>query len=183
MYNRESGNIKATTNIDTDNNTVRYYNGSFGDYTAGNSITFRPGFRAYYGSTFRAQLGDCSSVSSLLAAQEAEEKVTEEAVLALERPYPASSTNPASGITFELYPNPVVDRATFRYGLSAPADVELNIYDLNNRLLQTVLRKANIVEGVYEAEWNAEQWPAGIYVARLLVGEVVFTKRVVITRQ
>jgi len=183
IYNRESGNIKATSSIDTDNNTVRYYNGSFGDYTAGNSITFRPGFRAYYGSTFRAQLDNCSSVSSLLAAEKNADDTREETILAMEQPEPPEVENPGAGSSFELFPNPVVDRATFWYSLSAPADVELSIYDMNNRLLQTVVKTANVSKGRYKTEWDAQQWPAGIYVARLVIGTHVFAKRVVISKQ
>lgn len=184
VRNRESGYIQAHSTITTANNTVRYYNGSSGRYRAGDAITFKPGFRAYAGSTFRASIGDCNSTLSLqVADQEQTEETQQEVIEPLVKP---ESEPPASTVMvrgFEIYPNPIIDQATIRYEVAQESDVELQLFDLNNRLLQTIVQTPKVQKGMYTAELDSRDLPAGIYLARLVIGGEVQTKRVVVSRK
>ena len=183
VRNREAGNIIARSTITTSNNTVRYYNGSSGQYTAGDEITFKPGFRAYSGSNFRATLGECNSVLSLQAAEKTEEDITEMEVTPLNKPEGSEGISSPSIQAFEVYPNPVINRATIRYVVGKTADVQLNLYDLNNRLISTFANMPSMEKGVYTAELNSQGLAAGMYLVRLMIGDQIQTKKVVISRQ
>jgi hypothetical protein len=64
------------------------------------------------------------------------------------------------------YPNPVSVSTTFKYRVAADARIELSIYDLNGRLIETVFNK-NQVANEYEVQWQPRQTPMGIYLATL----------------
>ncbi len=184
VRNRESGYIQAHSTITTSGNTVRFYNGSSGRYRAGDAITFEPGFRAYYGSTFRASIGDCNSTLSLQVADKEEETPTQEiAVEALEQP--EAETTPASlvGQGFQIYPNPVIQKATIRYEVADQGDVEIHLFDLNNRLLKTIVQTPDVQKGVYTTELDSGDLPAGVYLVRLVIGGELQTKRIMVSSQ
>ncbi len=183
ITNRESGNIMARSTITTSNNTVRYYNGSTGKYMAGDAITFKPGFRAYSGSTFRAYLGECNNVSALQQlADNSDEDNLQFEVEPLAKPEQNAPEGVIPSSSFEVFPNPIIERSIIKYTVASKADVELNLYDLSNRLLKKIVQLPNVERGTYQTEISSQELPAGIYLARLMVGDQIFTKRIVIAK-
>jgi hypothetical protein len=64
------------------------------------------------------------------------------------------------------YPNPFNPTTTIGFDLPKSADVRLIVYDILGRKVATLLNK-KITPGRYEVEWNAEEYPGGIYFYRL----------------
>ncbi len=65
------------------------------------------------------------------------------------------------------YPNPAVDQTTFRYTISTPSRVSLEIFDLGGKKVATLIGNQFVQEGTYETKWNVEGHAAGVYIAAL----------------
>ena len=63
------------------------------------------------------------------------------------------------------YPNPFENQTTIRYQVDQPGPVSLAVYDMSGRRLE-VLANSFREAGEYQVEWNASNYPAGIYFAR-----------------
>lgn len=74
-------------------------------------------------------------------------------------------------------PDPFVEGTALRYWLGRPADVELAVYDVLGRQVYAVQKHR--VAG-WHTEWvEASHWPAGLYLYRLQVGDLLHTGRMV----
>ncbi|MEL7122800.1 MAG: zinc-dependent metalloprotease [Bacteroidota bacterium] len=180
---RETGNIIANSSISTDNNTIRYYNGSSGTYKAPDLISFKPGFRAYSGSTFRAKIENCSAVSSFVGSDEpitAAAQSQEETATSLASP--STTTSAAGSIDLLVSPNPVKSTAMVSFSITKESYVELSLYDLSNRKLKTLISQNNLPIGPHQVALNTNDLPSGVYLARLIVGNEMQTKRVIVSK-
>jgi flagellar hook assembly protein FlgD len=97
-------------------------------------------------------------------------------------------TPPGTVTEFELeqnYPNPFNPVTVIRFLLPEPAPVSLSIYDLQGRLVRTLLKPGRIEAGVHSAVWDGtndsgNQVPSGIYFCRLTAGNYKQTKKMLI---
>ncbi len=64
------------------------------------------------------------------------------------------------------YPNPFKSSTTFKFKLSRPSTVALQVYDLQGKLVATVFNERK-AEGEHLVEWSARNLPAGTYIANL----------------
>jgi hypothetical protein len=66
------------------------------------------------------------------------------------------------------YPNPVTDFTVFEYSVRQASEININIYDMNGRLVQR-LQEGSRDPGVYSRTWNRNDMPLtdGIYLYRL----------------
>ena len=64
------------------------------------------------------------------------------------------------------YPNPFNPQTTIRFGLQEAATVQLTVYDLLGRPVQTLIDGA-MSQGWHEATFNATNLPSGLYLYRL----------------
>ena len=64
------------------------------------------------------------------------------------------------------YPNPFNSAATIRYELPQPSHINLSIYDLSGRLVET-LADGEVEAGEHEITWQAEGMAAGVYLVRM----------------
>ena len=79
------------------------------------------------------------------------------------------------------YPNPFNPSTTFRYTLSEPNQVSLNVYSMLGQLVKTIVNEQQ-AEGQYEATWDGRNETgstvsSGIYIYRMTAGSFVETKR------
>lgn len=90
----------------------------------------------------------------------------------------AIEDTPASAQPFlaQNFPNPFGPRTEMRFSIASATAVTLEVYDLLGRRV-AVLVDAWLPAGVHTASFDAGQEPAGIYLARLRVGDVVFTRQ------
>ncbi|MEM8488317.1 MAG: T9SS type A sorting domain-containing protein [Bacteroidota bacterium] len=79
------------------------------------------------------------------------------------------------------FPNPFSLSTTLRYSLPQPMQVRLAVYDLLGREV-ALLVDAQQEAGIHTAEFDAGSLPAGMYLARIELDFLQFTKRMVITR-
>lgn len=73
------------------------------------------------------------------------------------------------------YPNPFNPTTTISFSLSSPAKVELNVFDIQGRLVQK-LADGNYSSGSHRIFFNASNLASGVYVYRLQTGNEVQTK-------
>jgi hypothetical protein len=70
---------------------------------------------------------------------------------------------------FELntaYPNPFNPSTTIEFRLSYDNEINLSIYDINGRLVETLVN-TGLSKGSHSLIWNAKDYPSGVYFANL----------------
>ena len=73
---------------------------------------------------------------------------------------------PPSSFVLSAYPNPFNPSTSIRYSLSRDDVVTLSVYDVNGRLVQTLLDRT-MPAGEHSLNFDAGQLPSGLYIARL----------------
>jgi len=76
------------------------------------------------------------------------------------------------------YPNPFNPSTNIRYQLSEQSTVEIRIYDINGRQIET-LEKARKMPGYHSINWETNQNASGIYFIVLNVGNRLYTRKCV----
>ncbi len=85
---------------------------------------------------------------------------------------------------FQLYqnfPNPFNPRTTIAYDLPSAGEVQLVIYDMLGREVQTLV-KGKKAAGHYEVEFDAQHLPSGIYIYRLAFNKQSLAKRLLLVK-
>lgn len=137
-------------------------------YTAGQSITLQPGFRANAGSTFTARIEGCQLVASSVIP-----KTTEEVELAV-----APTPNPGSG-HLRVFPNPFNDHFKLTYELEQDAEAEIRLMSIDGRVRRKLLPSQLQSSGAYQVESDGLDLPAGIYIIQLRLGGEIFSRKLV----
>lgn len=87
-----------------------------------------------------------------------------------------------SGITLEATPNPFRGSLSVNFTLSELEHVNLEVYDLSGRLLQSLLSE-EAVPGLHSVDWNPDtSVPSGCYLLRLVCAEETVSRRCVLLR-
>ncbi|MFZ4621615.1 MAG: aryl-sulfate sulfotransferase [Bacteroidota bacterium] len=79
------------------------------------------------------------------------------------------------------YPNPFNPSTTIQYTLAGNSMVRLAVYDLLGREA-AVLVNSRESAGTHSVEWNAEQFPSGVYFYRLSAGGLSVTKKLILEK-
>ncbi|WP_375433668.1 cellulose binding domain-containing protein [uncultured Hymenobacter sp.] len=78
------------------------------------------------------------------------------------------------------YPNPFTGRTTIAFTAAQAQDYQLDIYDMQGRLVKRLqIGKAQAGQ-VVQVEWQADSAPAGVYMARLTTGATVQQLKLVV---
>ena len=72
-------------------------------------------------------------------------------------------------VFMSAYPNPFSDQNTIKYRVETPTQVTIQIYDIDGRLVKTLL-DANQAQGDYTVQWNSGNMVNGTYFARAMQG-------------
>ena len=82
---------------------------------------------------------------------------------------------------FQNYPNPFNPTTTIGFQVPEPCLISLKIYNLLGKEMATLIheRKAS---GAYTAEWNAEDFPSGMYIYQLKAGTFTETRKLVLQK-
>ena len=96
------------------------------------------------------------------------------------------TTMPVRTELVQNYPNPFNPSTEISYRLTTAGHVTLAVYDLTGRLVATLVDKVQ-TPGEYKLRWNAtdangQALPAGVYLARLKVGGISQTIRMVLLK-
>ncbi len=125
-------------------------------YTTGvekNDTTFRTTFP--YVQTPWAGTGKCGGAAQMASSQKV---MTGNASLGLA----------SSEVVLVAGPNPFVESTNFKYSVSVPAKITIVVYDINGKLVKTLVNKFQKA-GVYQIDWVAENVPSGVYITNVTV--------------
>jgi len=82
---------------------------------------------------------------------------------------------------FSSYPNPFSTTTTISYDLDNPSNVKVSIYNvLGKEVAVLVNEKQN--NGNHKVQWDAADFPAGIYFVTLKVGTHSATNKLVLNK-
>ena len=91
-------------------------------------------------------------------------------VIVMSGPAGAPAQNAVSGSVYN-WPNPARgDVTNFRFFLNEPAEVKIDIYDINGNLVETIKKSFSAYGEWFEIGWNVSSVPSGIYRAVLDFG-------------
>ena len=93
----------------------------------------------------------------------------------------AESEHPEDFSLAQNYPNPFNPKTTIAFTLPEAAYVTLDVYNVLGEKVATVLAEDH-QPGTVEATWDASEMPSGIYFYRLVAGEYVQSRRMVLMR-
>ena len=88
---------------------------------------------------------------------------------------------PQSFELYQNYPNPFNPQTQITYSVPKATDVTIKIYDVLGREIAVLVNERK-QPGEYKATWNAEGLSSGVYFYRIVAGEFVETKKMVIIR-
>jgi hypothetical protein len=89
--------------------------------------------------------------------------------------------NPQSFSLLQNYPNPFNPTTNFRFQISDLGFVSLKIYNIFGSEVATLVNEI-LPAGNYEREWNAENFPSGMYFYRLITGNFSETKKLILVK-
>jgi hypothetical protein len=79
------------------------------------------------------------------------------------------------------YPNPFNSTTTIRFAVRGHVRVQLKIYDVLGRNVDTLVDET-LRPGPHEIMWNADEFPSGIYLARLTTGQEIKTIKMALVK-
>ena len=80
------------------------------------------------------------------------------------------------------YPNPFNPNVNIPFNIGSAGLVDLKIFDINGRLIETLIQEKSMVPGHYISEWVADANASGVYLYALRVGEYQNTKKVILMK-
>lgn len=92
-----------------------------------------------------------------------------------------SSEIPNGIVLHQNYPNPFNPVTTIQFALVEPADVKLSIYDINGRLITTVLQN-RLNQGSHSVQFNASALASGTYIYELRANNQVVSKKMTLIK-
>ena len=88
---------------------------------------------------------------------------------------------PVDFIVGHAYPNPFNPVVKFDYTLPIASEIAIKIYDISGRQV-TVLMNNILESGHYSLEWNADQYPSGIYFVKFNINGALETRKVILMK-
>lgn len=79
------------------------------------------------------------------------------------------------------YPNPFNPSTKITYALPMQSNVILKVYDVLGREIATLVNEKKQA-GEYRVEWNAPGYSSGVYFYRIVAGDLVQTRKMILTR-
>jgi hypothetical protein len=88
---------------------------------------------------------------------------------------------PTEFALFQNYPNPFNPETVIRFEVPVTAFVNLTVYNAIGEKVATLINQ-QMERGVYLWNFNAGDYPSGIYIYRLNTGDQIFTKKMVLIK-
>lgn len=79
------------------------------------------------------------------------------------------------------YPNPFNPKTVIRFSLSVVSNAVLKVYDAMGREVETLVNES-LQPGTYSVDWNASDFPSGVYFYRLQTESFTETKRMTLIK-
>ncbi|MCG2716316.1 MAG: T9SS type A sorting domain-containing protein [Candidatus Marinimicrobia bacterium] len=71
---------------------------------------------------------------------------------------------------YQNYPNPFNPTTTFKYELPKESKVVLSVFDMNGRLVETIVKQTQAA-GYYSVQWDADDYSSGVYIYKIQVND------------
>ena len=81
----------------------------------------------------------------------------------------------------DAYPNPFNPSSSINYGLANDGHVEIMVYDATGRLVDELFNQHQTA-GYHSITWNASNQASGMYFAKMVVGDIVQTQKLVLLK-
>ena len=94
---------------------------------------------------------------------------------------PISNEVPAQFQLYQNYPNPFNPVTKIRIALPKSSFAKLVVYDMLGREVETLVDE-QLNAGTYEVDWNAAQFSSGVYYYKLVAGDFIETKKMVLIK-
>ena len=96
---------------------------------------------------------------------------------------PISNILPKSFSLSQNYPNPFNPSTKIKFSIpgSSVAQTFLSVYDILGKEITTLVNE-QLKPGSYEVEWNAANYPSGVYYYKLTSGDFTETKKMVLIK-
>ncbi|MBL8016126.1 MAG: SBBP repeat-containing protein [Ignavibacteria bacterium] len=88
---------------------------------------------------------------------------------------------PANFGLSQNYPNPFNPTTNFEFRVAEFGSVNLTIYDAMGRVVET-LQNGEMKPGVYQAQWNAAEYPSGVYFYKLSASGFTETRKMMLIK-
>ena len=106
--------------------------------------------------------------------------------------FKTSSDIPKSFHLYQNYPNPFNPTTKIKFSLPLPSkggvqEVSLKIYDILGKQIASLIpplwgEQEGLPPGTYEVEWNATNYPSGVYFYKLITKEYTETKKLILLK-
>lgn len=93
-----------------------------------------------------------------------------------------NSEAPRSFVLLQNYPNPFNPTTTIQYSLARSERVQLAVYDVHGRRVQTLVEGAQQEAGSYLVSFDASRFATGVYFYRIEAGSFVDEKRMLLIK-
>lgn len=93
----------------------------------------------------------------------------------------AGGDMPAVHQLFQNYPNPFNPATTIAFSLPVSGRVRLEIFNVKGELVETLVDR-ELEAGVHRFDWNASGVSSGVYFCRMLAGDFVQTRKMLLLR-
>lgn len=117
-----------------------------------------PGFTAEYKSRFDAFIDGCGGISA------------------------PKISSPNTEITLSNYPNPFTNETTIEFTLPAEKSVMLFVTDMMGKKVVTLLNNAQQSQGYNTSNFDASNFPPGMYCYTLQAGDYVKTQKMILIK-
>jgi hypothetical protein len=99
---------------------------------------------------------------------------------------PISSEIPEEFSLSQNYPNPFNPETKIKFEIpisksETNSKTEIRIYDISGKLIETLV-KENLSPGTYEVTWSAANYSSGVYFYKLVSGNYVNTKKMILIK-
>ena len=123
----------------------------------------------YYGSNISPNANDCFVKGECVYGCEVEMASINENVI------------PQNFGIYQIYPNPFNPVTTIQYGLNQNVNIQGSIYDINGRLITTLINEFQIA-GYHSITWNASNFSSGIYFLKMSSEKFTITQKLVLIK-
>lgn len=94
---------------------------------------------------------------------------------------PVSSEIPKTFSLSQNYPNPFNPNTTIKFDLPVSGLIKLSVYDILGREIETLINE-DLKAGTYLVNWNASNYPSGIYFYRIETRDFTETKKMILIK-
>jgi hypothetical protein len=82
--------------------------------------------------------------------------------------------------SLDLYPNPVVRKASLNFDIGSPGIIDVELYDILGRKVRTLF--SGYSRGMTQVDWDKEDLPTGCYFVRVRGNGYIETKQVTLLK-